>query len=319
MPNRFAPTLYQSQPKKPWLTRGRRRAITGILLVLPWIIGFIIFTAGPMLASLILSFFRYNLIAAPVFTGLENFTYIFTKDPLFWDSVRRTVVWAVSVVIIGVSISLLLALLINSKVNGNSFFRIAFFVPTLTPLVAGVLLWRWILQPTYGPVNSILGLLGIQGPGWLLDPNWSVSALVIIYLWLTVGGANLIIFLAGLKGIPVELYDAAKVDGANAWDVFTNLTLPLLSPTLFYVLVIGMIGGLRVFTLPFIISTDPWQVGGPEESTYFYLIHIYQNAFKYNDMGIAMALGWVFFLAVIFLTIFQFVGSKYWVYYEAEE
>lgn len=312
-------TLKQAQFKRPWLTRNRRRELTGLLLVLPWVLGFIIFTAGPMLASLVLSFFRYNLINPPVFSGLENFTYIFTKDPLFWSSVRRTVVWAVSVVTIGVTISLLLALFINSKVRGSNFYRVAFFIPTLTPLVAGVLLWNWILQPTYGPVNNIISLFGIKGPGWLLDPKWAIPALMITYFWLTVGGTNLIIFLAGLKGVPVELYDAAKVDGANTWEVFTNVTLPLLSPTLFYVLVVGTIGGLRVFALPFMTSTSMWSVGGPEDATYFYLIHIYQNAFKYNNMGIAMALGWVFFMAVILLTIFQFVGSKYWVYYEAGE
>lgn len=306
-------------PRRRGLSRAGRRALTGFLLVSPWIIGFIIFTAGPMLASLVLSFFRYNLISAPVFSGLENYNYIFNKDPLFWGSVRRTVVWAVSVVSVGVTVSLALALLINSKVPGNGLYRVAFFIPTLTPLVAGVLLWSWILQPTYGPVNSLISALGVKGPGWLLDPAWAIPALMLIYFWLTVGGANLIIFLAGLQGVPVELYDAAKVDGANSWEVFVNITLPMLSPTLFYVLVIGTIGGLRVFALPFMTAAGAWSVGGPEDATYFYLIHIYQNAFKYNNMGIATALGWIFFLAVILLTIFQFVGSKYWVYYETGE
>jgi multiple sugar transport system permease protein len=313
------PSLTQQLPKRPWLNRSRRRELTGVLLVLPWIIGFLIFTAGPMLASLVLSFFRYNLVADPLFTGLENFTYLFTKDPLFWSSIRRTVVWAVSVVAIGVTISLSLALLINSKVPGNGFYRVLFFIPTLTPLVAGVLLWNWILQPTYGPVNLALGSLGIKGPGWLQDPQWAIPGLMITYFWLTVGGANLIIFLAGLQGVPVELYDAAKVDGANAWDVFTHVTLPMLSPTIFYVLVVGAIGGLRVFALPFMVASGAASVGGPEDATYFYLIHIYQNAFKYNNMGIASALGWIFFVVVILLTILQFVGSKYWVYYEAGE
>jgi multiple sugar transport system permease protein len=180
-----------------------------------------------------------------------------------------------------------------------------------------VLLWAWILQPSFGPVNLALAAIGIKGPGWLQDPAWAIPGLMITYFWLTVGGANLIIFLAGLQGVPVELYDAAKVDGANPWAVFLNVTLPMLSPTIFYVLVVGAIGGLRVFALPFMSATSHASVGGPEESTYFYLIHIYMNAFRYNNMGIANALGWIFFVAVIVLTVVQFVGSKYWVYYEA--
>jgi multiple sugar transport system permease protein len=307
----------RSASAKAVLTRARRRQLLGYLYISPWIVGFLAFTVGPMLASLVLSFFRYNLLSPPRFVGFENYAYSLTRDPLFWGAVQRTSLWAVTVIALGVTGALGLALLVNSKIRGKTLYRIAFFIPTLTPVVAAALIWSWILQPAYGPLNNLLATVGLPTPGWLQSRAWAVPGLLLIYLWLNLGGANMIIFLAGLQNVPEELYDAAQVDGANRWKVFRHVTLPMLSPTLFYVLVVGLIGGLRVFALPYMISAGAQSVGGPEYATWFYLIHLYINTFLYTQIGLGSALAWLFFLAVIALTILQFLGSRYWVYYES--
>jgi multiple sugar transport system permease protein len=301
------------------LSRRQKKALQGYLFISPWIIGFLVFVVGPLIASAVLSFYNYNLLTPPQFTGFDNFDRILNKDPLFWRSVRLTIGFAITAVTFGLSGSLACAMLLTSGLRGTNFFRTAFFIPSLTPIVAATIIWQWLFQPGYGPINGMLAAIGIEGPGWLDDPNWSIPSLIIIRLWITVGGATMIVFIAGLQGIPEELYDAAKVDGANGWSRFRFVTLPMLTPTIFFNLIIGVIGALKVFTIAFIATaTDGFTTpGGPAYSTYVYLLHVYQNAFIYLQMGYASALAWLFFIAVLVLTIIQFGLSRRWVYYEA--
>ena len=231
------PTVSDTQSSRPWhravLTRRKRRALAGYLFISPWIIGFLIFVLGPMIASLWLSLNKYNLITPPTFVGLQQYTTMFTQDPLFWGSVRKTLYFASTLVVVGLSGSLACAMLLTSGLRGTNFFRAAFFIPSLTPIVAAAILWGWILQPQYGPLNGLLSAIGIPGPGWLRSTEWAIPGLLLIRLWTFVGGANMIVFIAGLQGIPQELYDAAHVDGASNWQRFVNVTIPLLSPTIF--------------------------------------------------------------------------------------
>jgi len=295
--------------------RALRSAIEGYLYILPWIIGFTAFTLGPMLASLYLSFHHYSVLGAPRFAGLDNYIQALSaKDPLFWMSWGRTWGYALIFVPFGLSISLTLAAMLNQQLKGTVLYRTLFFIPTLVPVVASALLWRWMLHPDIGLVNYLLWELRIPGPRWLADPSTALLALVGISLWASVGGSRMIIFLAGLQGVPEELYDAAAIDGANWWQKFMNVTLPMISPTIFFNLVLGVIGALRVFSISF-VATE----GGPAYATWFYMLHLYDNAFRNFLMGYASALAWMFFLVVLVLTMLQFKLSGRWVFYAGEE
>jgi len=292
------------------MTKRRRRALLGYLYISPWLIGFVVFLLGPMVASLWLSFTNYTITATPRFIGLQNYQYMLGGDPLFWGSVRKTAYFAVTLVVLSLAGSLGCALLLNTGLRGATFYRTAFFIPSLTPIVATALIWTWILQPTYGPLNQILRSIGLPTPGWLQSPTAAIPALVLIRLWVVVGGTQMIVFLAGLQGIPHELYEAARVDGASRWDQFLNVTLPLLSPTIFFNLVVGIIGALKVFALAF-VATE----GGPAGATWFYILHLYTTAFANLELGYASALAWFFFVVVLLLTVFQNRLSKRWVHY----
>jgi multiple sugar transport system permease protein len=302
------------------MTQRRRRALTGYALISPWIIGMVVFIAGPIIASAILSFHEYNLLSAPRFIGLDNFVYILTRDPLFWRSVGLTFTFAIIVVILGLSGSLLCALLLTTNLRGSTFFRTALFIPSLTPIVAAGVIWRWLMAPRIGPINWMLDLVGIQGPAWFREPNWALISLVIVQLWITIGGGNMIVFIAGLNAVPTELYDAAKVDGANLLRRFRAVTLPMISPSLLFTLVTTTISALQVFTLAFIVTGEARGTpGGPAYATWFYLVHIYQTGFTNLEMGMASALSWLFFLVVVVIAIVQFMVSRRWVYYESGE
>jgi multiple sugar transport system permease protein len=292
----------------------RRKAIEGYLYIAPFLIGFLIFTAYPLLASLYLSFTNFNLISDPVWVGLENYTRAFTGDNLFWSSLERTGRYALLVVPLGVLASLGAALLLNQGFPGTSIFRTFFFLPSITPIIASVLIWLWILQPSIGVMNYLLSLVGVPGPPWVQSTVWAVPSLVLLGLWNTAGGSRMIVFLAGLQGVPTELYEASKIDGANAWQRFRNVTLPLISPTIFFNVVISIIGALSVFSVAY-IGTQ----GGPAYATYFYVYHLYTSAFQYSLMGYASALAWVFLLIVLALTVIQFQLSDRWVYYAGGE
>lgn len=287
-----------------------RKALWGYLFGLPWIIGLIVFVVGPILASFVLSFTEYDVLSPPKFIGLGNYVKAFTNDSLFWPSVGRTFEYALGVVPLGLLGSLLLAMLLNRKSRGVYIFRTMFFIPSLTPAVALALLWTWLFHPTVGPINVTLAYLGIQGPGWLTDPNWALPALIIITLWGSTGGNTMLIFIAGLKGVPQELHDAAQIDGAGRWAKFWNVTLPMISPTLLFNLILGVIGALKVFTISFVATS-----GGPSYATWFFALHIYQQAFSYFRMGYGSALAWIFLVMLLVFTYLQLTYSRRWVYY----
>jgi len=292
----------------------RREAIEGFLYLSPWIVGFIVFVAYPIFASIYLSFTRYNVLRPPVFIGLENYIFAFTKDDLFLPSIVRTFYYALLLVPLAMAGSLALAILLNQKLAATTAWRTMFFLPTLTPLVAAALLWRWMLNPDVGLVNYLLSLVGIQGPAWLSSIEWAIPALVLIGLWASVGGLRMIIFLAGLQDVPQELLESAEIDGASTWDKFKHVTLPLISPTVLFNLVLGIIFALRTFEIAFIATN-----GGPARATWFISLHIYQNAFVSFDMGYASALSWLLFIILFIITLIQFKLSGRWVFYMGEK
>jgi len=294
--------------------RARRRAILGYLWISPWVVGFIVFTLGPTLASLVLSFTQYNVMSPPVWAGLQNYVYAFTQDPQFWTSLLKSASFAVEFVPIGIVISLCLALLVTARHRGTSIFRTVFFMPGLTPIVASVLIWQWLFDTQVGPVNYALNLVGVAGPGWFGSTTWALPAMVIIALWGSVGANQMVIFIASLQGVPQEIYDAAKVDGAGRLQRFRAVTLPMISPATYFNLVLATIGALKVFELAFLTTQ-----GGPSYATWFYMLQLYQTAFENFDMGYASALAWIFFIVVIGLTYLQVRWSETWVYYEGGE
>jgi len=288
----------------------RQEALEGVLYVSPWIIGFVVFVAGPLLASLYFSFTKYNVLRPPQFIGLQNFTTALTKDELFLPSIVRSFYYALLLVPLAMAGSLIVALLLNQKLVLKTVWRTMYFLPTLTPLVAAALLWRWMLNPDVGLVNYLLAQIGIKGPGWLSSIEWAVPALVLMGLWASVGGSRMIIFLAGLQDVPRELLESAEIDGASSWSKFWHVTLPLITPTVFFNLVLGIIFALRTFETAFIATN-----GGPARATWFISLHIYQNAFVSFDMGYASALSWIFFVILAVLTLVQFKLSGRWVFY----
>jgi multiple sugar transport system permease protein len=295
-------------------TLARRKAIEGYLYISPFLIGFAIFTLYPLIASFYLSFTNFNLISDPTWVGLENYQRAFTGDNLFWSSLERTGRYALLVVPLGVVASLCAALLLNQGFPGTAVFRTFFFLPSIVPIIASVLIWLWILQPSIGVMNYLLSLLGIPGPPWVQSTTWALPSLVMLSLWGTAGGSRMIVFLAGLQGVPQELYEAAKIDGANAWQRFVNVTLPMISPTIFFNVVISVIGALSVFSVAY-IGTQ----GGPAYATYFYVYHLYVSAFQYSLMGYASALAWIFLVIVLVLTVVQFRLQDRWVFYAGAE
>src|SRR5262245_11200481 len=264
-----------------------------------------------MLYALYLSLTRYSIVREPVFIGLENYIAIFTRDRLFWVALEKTAYYASVTVIVGLTMSLLLALLLDQKLFGTSLLRTFFFLPSLTPIVASVILWGWIFHPNIGVLNYLLRLVGLQGPGWLTSPEWAMPALFIIALWGAVGGGRMVIFIAGLQGIPGELYEAAHIDGANVWSRFRHVTLPLLTPTIFFNMVLGIIGAFSVFAIAYVGTK-----GGPVNATYFYVLHIYNRGFADSEMGYASALAWIFFVVIMLFTGLQFWLQRHWVHYE---
>lgn len=297
------------------LSRARRReAIEGYLYLLPWLLGFLIFTAGPMLTSLYLSFTEYRVTSPPTFIGWANYKTALFDDPLFWSSLGRTFYFALVSVPIGLVGSLLLAMLLNQGLKGTNVLRTIFFLPGLTPIVATALIWTILLQPETGYINYLLDLIYIDGPKWFGSVAWAIPGLILMTTWRTLGSNRMIIFLAGLQGVPESLYDAASIDGANSWHRFRHVTLPMISPTLFFNLVLGIIGALKVFAAAMIATR-----GGPAYATWFFALHIYSQAFEYFEMGYGSALAWVFLLVMLLFTYIQFRASSRWVYYEGEE
>jgi multiple sugar transport system permease protein len=300
------------------LSLARREAFWAYAFISPWLIGFLIFTVGPMLASLYFSFTDYDIVSSPVWVGLTNYINLF-RDELFWHSLGITLKFALIALPLNLIISYLIAVLLNQNIAGRNIWRTVYFLPSVIAGVAVALLWARIFDPKYGVLNPFLERFGIHGPGWLSDPHWALSALVIMSLW-SVGG-NIILYLAGLQGVPTDLYDAAKVDGASALQRFRHVTIPMTTPVIFFNLVLGLIATFQYFTEVYVISvgnTVGGGLGGPARSTLFYNIYLYQNAFKYFHMGYASTMAWVLFVIVLIFTLLIFRSSNAWVYYEGQ-
>lgn len=298
---------------QPWHKTNRgREAISFYLFILPWTIGFIVFILGPILASLYFSFTRYDIVSSPRFVGLENFTELFS-DPLYWRSLYNTLYIVVLAVPLGMISAFAVALLLNQKVRGVAAYRTAYFIPSIVPAVASAALWLYLLQPQWGLLNGVLESIGIPGPGWLASEDWSKPSIIMLMVWRM--GGTMIIYLAGLQDIPETLYEAAEIDGANWWGKFRNVTLPLMTPSIFFTLVLGIIATFQVFDVIFVLTDG---MGGPLNSTLVYMIYLFRNGFNFFRMGYASAMAWILFLIILLLTWLQFRFASRWVYYESE-
>ncbi len=289
----------------------RYEALWAYGLISPWLIGFVLFVAGPMIASLVISTTRYDIVNPPTFVGLFMYSKMLFDDPKFWHSLQITITYAIVAIPLGLVLGLALAMLLNTKVPGIAFWRTIYYMPSVISGVAVSILWVYIFNPRFGVLNWMLGWFGVKGPGWLSSPDWALTALVIMSLWGVGGG--MIVYLSGLQGIPTVLYEAARIDGAGGWQQFWNITLPMISPVIFYNLVTGIIGTFQYFTQAYIMTS-----GGPAEATLFYNLYLYNNAFRYMDMGYASALAWALFAIVLVLTALVFKSSAMWVYYAGE-
>ena len=287
---------------------ARREALAFYGFISPWIIGFICFTGGPIIASLYFSLTNYTLLSSPHYIGLGNYTALF-NDPLFSTSLYNTFYYTVFFVPLGIIFSFMLALLLNQKVGGLAAYRTVYYLPSIVPAVANSILWIWLLNPQWGLINTVLRMVGIEGPGWLTSEVWSKPAIILMSLWGV--GSWVIIFLAGLQGVPEQYYEAAEVDGATTLAKFFHITLPLMTPTIFFTLITGIIGALQVFTQAYIMTN-----GGPVNSTLFYSLYLFRNAFNYLKMGYAAAMAWILFVIILILTIIQFRLAQRWVFYE---
>ena len=298
------PSQAQPSPIRKWL----RRNGTGLVFISPWLIGFLCFTIGPFISSVYLSFNSYDLINPPKWVGTANYSTLLHDDPLFWSSLWITVKYALVSVPLGIVTGVGLALLLNLKVKGQTIFRTVFYLPSIVPAVANAVVFSWILNPEIGLVNGILRLFGVEGPAWLTDTKWALWSLIFMSVW-GVGG-SMVIYLAGLQDIPVHLYEAATLDGASAYQRLRKVTLPLLTPVIFFNLIMGIIGSFQYFTEAFVMTK-----GGPEGSTSFYALYLFQRAWQYLDMGYACAMAWIVFVIVMILTGIVFRSQKRWVHF----
>jgi multiple sugar transport system permease protein len=293
-----------------WGNTKTKEAVSGYLFILPWIVGFLVFWLGPIIASFFISFTRYDIVNPPNWVGLANYQRML-QDPEFLVAVKVTLKYAVVFLPLQVIFGVGLAVLLNTPARGVGLFRTLYYLPYVVPSVAAVLIWVWIFNPHYGLLNSILGWIGIEGPNWLGDPSWALYSLMMVGLWGL--GGDAVIYLAGLQNIPRVLYEAAEIDGANGWQRFRHITLPMLSPTLFFQIVLGLIGVFQTFTSSFVATN-----GGPLRSTLFYMLLIYKKSFGSMRLGYGSALAWVLTIFILVITVLVFRSSPYWVHYEAE-
>lgn len=279
------------------------------IFISPWLIGFVLWVAGPMLASLYLSFTQYEVVQPPQWIGLGNYLAIFA-DPLFWQSLRVTAYFTFLSVPLAVLFAIVVALLLNQPVPLVSAWRTIYYLPSVTSGVAVALMWSWIFQPNFGLVNVVLySIFGIQGPRWLVDVEWVIPTFVIMSLWGF--GGPMLIYLAAIQGIPTQLYEAAEIDGASKLRQMFSITIPLITPVIFFNLVMNVIGSFQSFTNAYIITQ-----GGPNYASFFYIYYLFQNAFVYFRMGFASAQAWILFIIITTLTVIAFRSQRHWVYYE---
>jgi multiple sugar transport system permease protein len=305
-----------------WRRNAVRESVAGFLFASPWILGFLVFTAGPIVASILLSFTEYDVLHPARYVGGANYVELVTRDPVFWKALGNTAFMALGVPV-GMAVSLGIALLLNANVKGMAVYRTIFYLPAIVPVVASSVLWIWVFNPDGGLLNTGLRFLGLEGVlsafakgigaaglYWLQEERLAKPALILMTLW--GAGSSMIIWLAGLKGIPKHLYEAAEMDGAGRWSRFVHITLPMLSPYIFFNLIMGVIGTFQIFTQAYIMTQ-----GGPADATLFYVYYLFNSGFQYFRMGYASAMAWILFAIILALTLIQFRLAPRWVHYDA--
>lgn len=298
--------------KKKGLSRKAKDNLAGYLFISPWIIGFIGLTLGPLLFSLAASFTDYNITSKMNFVGFENFKRMFTMDDLFRTSLYNTLYYVVFSVPLTTAGAILLGVLLNQKVKGLKVFRTIYYLPAVLSGVAVYFLWMQLLSPSTGLVNTMLGWFGIDGPAWLFDPEWTKPALLLMKMW-SVGG-GMLLYLASLQGVSPQMYEAADIEGASAWQKFFHITLPMISPIIFFDVITSTIGSFQIFQEAYVMTENG--SGGPGNSLLFYNLHMWNNAFEVFNMGYASAMAWLLFIIVMILTVVNMKLGKRWVHYE---
>ncbi len=293
------------------LKPATREAIEFYVYVSPWVLGFIFFTVGPLLASIVLSLTNWDILSPAKFVGLKNFQRMFTRDRLFWQSLKVTAIYSFGGIPLRLSLALFVAILMNQPIKFKAFIRTIYYTPSVVSGVAVALLWMWVFNPDFGVINFMLSKIGIEGPGWVYDKDWALFSLILMSLWGI--GQPMVIFLASLQGVPRSLYEAAEIDGAGMWQKFLHVTFPAISPVVLFNLVMGIIGSFQVFTQAYVMTG-----GGPSYATYFYVLHLYNSAFQNFEMGYGCALAWVLFFVILLLTLAVFKSTALWLYYEGE-
>ena len=297
--------------KRPSRRRIGGAGIAPWLFISPWILGFLIFTLGPLIFSFVMSLHDWPVVGKRTFIGFDNYTMMFRDDPQFRDSLWITVKFACLFVPLNIVLSFLLAVLLNLNLRGTALFRTAFYLPSVISGVALVTIWSWLYSKEYGLLNYLMSLAGITGPNWLGDENWALLAITIASLWGL--GGSMLIFLAGLQSVPKELYEAARISGVPPWAQVIHITLPMLSPMVLFTFITSIISAFQQLTIALLLTK-----GGPVGSTYFFAKYIYDNAFKFHDMGYAAAMSWVMFAIILVLSMAVMRWSTAWVYYEGE-
>ena len=305
----------QQRPRRgavawPTIPDRVQESILAYLCLAPWIIGFVVFTAGPMLVSFGLSFTVTDMLTRTKFVGLANFREMLA-DPLVAKSLKVTAGYALGSIPLQIILSMGIALLLNQSIPGRSLWRTLYYLPSVVSGVGVAILWSWIFNPRIGLINSALKVVGIEGPRWIFSEEWALPSLIIMSVW-GVGG-NMLLYLAGLQSVPTALYEAAKIDGANALRRFTHVTLPMVSPTIFFTLIMGIIGAFQFFTEPLVMTR-----GGPNNATLSVLLYIYRKSFQQLHFGYASGLAWMLFLIILACTVLAIRSSSMWVYYEGE-
>ena len=290
----------------------KRNQLLGMLFISPWLLGFLLFALFPLVASLYYSMTNYDFIRQPQFIGVTNYTRLFTVDPDFWTVMYNTLYYVGFGVPLGIAVAFLIANLLNSNIQGRTFFRSVIYIPSIVPAVCTAMVWLFILTGQYGVINGVLKTLGVPTIPFLSSPELAKPSLILIYIWAQ--GTAVVIFLAALQDVPRSLYDAALVDGANAWARFWNVTVPMCTPVLLFNFIMGIISAFQDFTLPFVLTG-----GGPMKSTEFYVVSLYRNAFVQFSIGKASAMAWILFLIILLFSVLLFRSSARWIYYGGEK
>jgi multiple sugar transport system permease protein len=312
--NPFSPRSFQvTKTHSPRRRMGIQRleARWGVLLAMPAILGYLLFVIGPIIASFVIGLTDWKIGVTPAFVGLANYQHMLTEDELFGKSLFTTAYYTLGAVPLGLIVAFAVAMLLNHQVRGKSIFRTIFYLPVLVPAVANNILWLWLFNPEFGLLNSATRSLGLPESQWIYDETTVIPSLILMSAW---GFGNAaVIFLAGLQGVPTHLYEAIEVDGGNGWHKFRYVTIPMMTPTIFFNLVLGLIGTFQVFNEAYVMTG-----GGPSDASLFYVFYIYRTAFSQSNMGYASALAWALFVIVLIVTLLVFRSARSWVYYEGE-